>query len=404
MRDFSFIIFLSSLILDRDGINCDYKNICLKNLMTEMKHTNVGTTDINRIISPCKMSTSGFKEMYESMDIENDWNIVIPYYIKINELYDRILPAIIGKTQDTLLQFPEFVDPNIGDDNNKLNICPNLLIKRLPEIFESKYLFSIIYYFIYEYNSDPIITQYALNLFITFVENSKVSDDDKEIQSITARNLDELALNIQTNNFRLFAKTKVLFKGNQGISLVQLVNDLGLMGMSALRRIGLSITNVKKSMKKIVKLKRSISKSLMRSSQQFESTIDRRSHDCCSICHKVFCPTKDDQENPIKNKFDSEMLYIPVSKFKSVSTDLIDSFIHGRLTKNSNFYNKYFIRRHPKYKYVHLNCFLHSSNHSNYFLMPKIDLLPFNILADENEEEEEKNEFLEFNACFKIKF
>lgn len=239
------------------------------------------------------------------------------------------------------------------------------------------------------------MVQYSLNLFITFAENSKaVKDDDTENQSINARNLDDLTLKIPTNNFRIFAKTKVNYKGNQGYSLIQLVSDLGLIGLSALRRVGLIINNVKKSKAKIMKLKKSIRKSLNISSKKFEATIDRKSHDCCSICHKILGPSNN-QQDAIRDKFDSEMLYIPVSIFNNVSTELIDDYIHGKLTDKSEkiYRNKVFIRRHLKYKYVHLNCFLNSmNNNNNYFLMPKIDHLPFNFLFENGNDDDDKND------------
>lgn len=389
-RDFSFIMFISALILDRDGIIFDRKNICIKNLMTDMKCENVPLTSIPSIISPCTLSSSSFKQKYESMNIERDWNILLPYYYDFKNIYSSVLPSIIEKTEEMILPFPEFIYPNSCNDN-KSNYCPELLIKKLPEVFESKFMFAVIYFIIYEYNADKIIIQYALNLFITFADNSTKDTENQNSEithSIEAYNFDDFVNKIKTNNFRTFAKTNVHYKGNQGISLVKLINDLGLIGISALRRTGLSIEVDKKSKKKILKMKDNISRIFRKNSQKFEATMDRRNHDCCSICHKAIANSS--FSNVIEQQFENEILYIPVSIFKSASTELVDTFIHRPDEVLQNYKSKYQIRPNLKYKYVHKKCInnLNSAGLiSGYFLMPKIDHLSFDLPEFENSEE-----------------
>ena len=96
-------------------------------------------------------------------------------------------------------------------------------------------------FFIYEYNNEKVMMQYALNLLITFSQNSKpIENDDSLKNEIPARYIDELAQKIPTANFRSFAKIKVCFKGSTEISLIQLVDNLGPIGLTTLRQAGLS--------------------------------------------------------------------------------------------------------------------------------------------------------------------
>lgn len=374
MRDFSFVFFMSTIILDRDCINDDIISICLKNLMTAMKLENINVNDIQEIVSPCKISNEKFQQKLKSMKIETDWNLIIPYSFNICHLYSRIIPEIIGRTEDLLLPFPEFVDSK------------SELLLNLREVFECKFLFASIFTLIYEYNNDQVMIQYALNLFITFVQNSMEfnKDDEQLIKTIIeARTIDDFVANIPTNNFKLFANMNVKFKGNTGISLLHLIENLGVIGVSALRQVGLADITVKKSKKKLEKMKQKIIKNFQKNNEKFSSLINHQSHDCCSICHQSICPKGDNENDNENDNGENSILFIPIFFFDSVSTDFYDDFARGKIDPNKDdmlYEKREYIRKLVKHNYVHKECFEMRENYNgDFFLMPKIDQFPLNF-------------------------
>ena len=402
IRNVAFIMFICFLIFDRDCINNDIMSMSLKNLMTAMKVEKVDMNEIQSLISPFKLTNEKFLDKYNKMNIDTDWDIVIPCYHNSGYLYSHILPSIIGKTQNFLLPFPEFKDPQINNDNDNgfgqfvgENVSsPSFLLQDLNEVFECKFIFASIFYVIYEYNTDKIILQYALNLFISFIQNSKEIKQDEKFTNLTinARNIDELVTNIPTNNFRIFSKMNVCFKNNKSISLIQLIDDLGLIGLNALRQVGLSEKVIKKPKKEINNMKKLILNKYRKKRQKFASSIDRQSQDCCSLCHKVYPPKQQNQSKSIdfilnneNNDDDDEicennlnLLYIPIILYENVSTSFYDNF---KADTNSKIGSSLYIRRPLDLQYVHLNCFKKRNVYSSpVFLMPKIDFLPKNFM------------------------
>lgn len=397
MRDFSYLMFICTLILDRNCINEESISICLKNLMSQMKYEKLNIENIESMISPFQLTNAKFLEKYNKMNIDFDWDLILPCCNSINYLYSNIIPSIIGKTQDLLLPFPEFHENSI-------------FLSNLNEVFECKFIFASIFYLIYEYNNEKVMMQYALNLFITFAQNSKhIENDDSLMNEIHARNVNELSCKIPTTNFRLFSKIKVCFKGNTGISLIQLVDDLGPIGLTTLRQAGLSEKVNDKPKKEILDMKNQIIRKFNKKRQKFMSTIDRQSHNCCSICHKTFSPylnnhsmidilksNKDNfildtnSEKPKKNIFNSKnelykkLLFIPISFFGSVSMNLIEDLINGEYDKNKKYENETYVRPLLGNKYMHFQCF----ENEKFFgqAMLKIDSLfeDYGILENSN--------------------
>lgn len=378
MRDFGFLFFICSLILDRDCINEDTISICLKNLMTPMRYQQMDIIEIQHIIEPYELSNEKFSEKYNHMNTDTDWNLIIPCYNPMKEYYPRILPSIIKKSQGSLLPFPEFIDSD------------NLLLSNLKEVFECKYIFASIFIIIYEYNNDICILQYALNLFITFAQNSKEISINENTNlfdtEIHARNINDFVKNIPTSNFRLFAKTKVCFKGNTGISLIQLIDDLGQIGLTALRQAGLSEKVDKLSKKQINYIKQEINMNYKVKREKFASKIEKQSHDCCSICHKISPPneknkkqTRNDLDQNIKNSIvEDKLLFIPICVYESSSVDLIEDIINGRFNEKEGitYEDKKYVRCPLGFKYVHSKCFISIKAYVGVlYLMPKIDSL-----------------------------
>lgn len=148
---------------------------------------------------------------YNQVKFENSWHIILPF-MSPRDLLRYFIPTILRQMSNdskdsnnsTLLPFPEFVDSDIID---------------LTSLMNSTYLYAIIYDIMYE-TDEPILYQYALNLFILLYTNAQVKNTNvtKDHAPIVAANFDEIVSQIPLN-FIEFCDVKINYKKRRRLSI-----------------------------------------------------------------------------------------------------------------------------------------------------------------------------------------
>ncbi|KAK8841069.1 hypothetical protein M9Y10_027909 [Tritrichomonas musculus] len=265
-RLFCFIVLISALILnDPKFIGKTKRNLQLT-FMTILKYnpglkSNLnslnfysGSIDLNRVM-----------KWYGQVKFENSWHIVLPF-ISPHDLLSNLLPTILHQmTNDlnnsVLFPFPEFVDSEIID---------------LKSMMNSTYLYAIIYDIMYE-TDEPMLYQYALNLFILLYKNEQVKNNKRKENnpSIVAETIDEIVSQIPLD-FIEFCNIKINYKrGGVYQSLIDLIENSGSIGLNVLhqtlhKRDEKEMKQIKKKKSKIKIIKEKIIENYKKKALNFD--------------------------------------------------------------------------------------------------------------------------------------
>lgn len=244
-RMFCFILIISHFIFNDPKLIGKKKWIIQLIFMSILKNDpNISEENLNFYSGPTELNRA--LKWNKEVKFENNWHIVIPF-VSPNYFLNNILHYILKdiskhskKNNSVLLPFPEFSDSEIID---------------LRSIMKSTYLYAILYDILYEVR-EPILTHYALNLFILFYNNEQPKNEQLKNRQINALTLDDIVSQIPSN-FIEFCEVKINYKrGGSYLSFIDLVENSGPIGTNALNRT--LHKKSKEEMRRLMKLKSNI--------------------------------------------------------------------------------------------------------------------------------------------------